>query len=115
MSAAPVFPNKSANAIAYYDKSLKYPNSEDLNAKGYAQYRIGVLYEKLDDMPKAIEAYELAHNQYQGTEWAGRAEQNINDINKRMLMRDEFEQRGLLPEKPDSSAVSSTPSDTTEN
>jgi len=103
------------NAIDYYDKSIKYPNSEDLNAKGYAQYRIGVLYEKLDEMPKALEAYELAQNQYLGTEWAGRAEQNISDINKRVQLRNEYELRDLLPEQPDSVAVPTTPSDTTEN
>jgi tetratricopeptide (TPR) repeat protein len=89
--------NDYKTAISYYNKSIQYPNSDDLDAKSFAQYKIGTLYEKMKDYPKAIEAYETALNTYQGTEWALRAEQNILDIQERMRRRAEYQQSGMLP------------------
>ena len=89
--------NDYKTAINYYTKSIQYPNSDDLEAKSFAQYKIGKLFEKLKDYPKAIEAYETTLNTYQGTEWALRAEQSILDIQQRMRRRMEYEQSGMLP------------------
>lgn len=90
--------NDYKTAINYYNKSIQYPNSDDLNAKSFAQFKIGTLHEKLKDNLKAIEAYETAINAYQGSEWALRAEQNILDIRERERRRLEYQQQGLLPE-----------------
>lgn len=89
--------NDYKTAINYYTKSIQYPNSDDLDAKSFAQYKIGKLFEKLKDYPQAIEAYESALNTYQGTEWALRAEQSILDIRERMRRRAEYEESGMLP------------------
>lgn len=89
--------NDYKTAINYYAKSIQYPNSDDLDAKSFAQFKIGTLYEEMKDYPKAIEAYETALNTYQGTEWALRAEQNILDIRERMRRRAEYQQSGMLP------------------
>jgi tetratricopeptide (TPR) repeat protein len=90
--------NDYKTAINYFKRAIDYPNSDDQNAKSFAQFKIGTLYEKMKDYPKAIEAYESTLNTYQGTEWALRAEQNILDIRERIQRRMEYEQSGMLPE-----------------
>lgn len=100
-------------AIKYYNKAINYPNSEEQAAKSFAQYKIGTLYEKLDENSKAIEAYETALNSYQGTEWALRSEQNILDIQERMRRRAEYEESGMLPSEPASSQEPEVPIETT--
>jgi tetratricopeptide (TPR) repeat protein len=89
--------NDYKTAVTYYTRAINYPNSDDQNAKSFAQFKIGTLYEKMKDYPKAIEAYESTLNSYQGTEWALRAEQNILDIQDRIRRRMEYEQSGMLP------------------
>ncbi|MGH1362344.1 MAG: tetratricopeptide repeat protein [Calditrichia bacterium] len=84
-------------AINYFDKAIKYPNSEDLSAKGYAQFKIGQVHERLRNYNEAITAYKGTMSTYSETEWANKAEENIASIEDRVRMRREFEQDGLLP------------------
>lgn len=79
-------------AIDYYTKSIDYPNSDDLVAKSLAQYRIGKLYEKLDDFSMAIKAHQTTMNRFSGTEWALRSEQSLGDIRTRVDRRNEYQQ-----------------------
>ncbi len=94
------------HAIEYYQKAVQYPNSQDSLAKGYAQFKIGTLYEKLHNYPKAIEAYQNALNFYGHTTWGSRAETALNDLKARLQMRLEYEQSGSITAKPDTSAPS---------
>lgn len=86
-------------AIEYYQKAIDYPSSKDAVAKSFAQFKIGALYEKMEAFPKAIEAYQLAINGYNGTEWSLRAEQNIYDLNVKIQRREAYKQSGLLPDE----------------
>ena len=79
-------------AIDYYTKSIDYPNSDDLVAKSLAQYRIGKLYEKLDDFSSAITAHQKTMNKFSGTEWALRSEQSLGDIQTKVDRRLEYQQ-----------------------
>ncbi len=85
-------------AIDYYKKSIEYPNSENMTAKGFAQYQIGSLYESMADFTKALKAYETTRDNYTGTEWATRAEESIIALNQRIQRRNEYQQSGLLPD-----------------
>lgn len=84
------------HAISYYQKAIEYPNSQDSTAKGYAQYKIGTLYEKLRDYPKAIEAYQNTINHFGTTEWAARAEAALQDLKSRLQMRMEYERTSSI-------------------
>lgn len=101
-------------AISYYQKAIQYPNSDDVQAKSYAQYKIGTLYERLDSTVKALEAYELAQNSYPGTEWALRAAQSISEINQYSRRRLELQQSGLLPDSTNVPQQKAAPRDTTD-
>jgi len=57
-------------AIGYYEKAIDYPNSEDKLAKSYAQYKVGTLYEKLDNYDKALKAYQKTSDDYPTQQWA---------------------------------------------
>ncbi len=81
-------------AINYYNKSIGYPNSDDLIAKSLAQHKIGTLYEKLDDFSNAITAHQKTIETYSGTEWALRSEQSIAEIQTKVDRRLEYEQSG---------------------
>lgn len=71
-------------AIQYLEKAIKYPNSQDKQAKGYAQYKIGTLYEQMRNYAKAIEAYQNTINGYGDTEWAPMAEARIGKIREKV-------------------------------
>ncbi|RMH78400.1 MAG: hypothetical protein D6681_20105 [Calditrichaeota bacterium] len=95
-------------AIDYYTKALEYPNSKDMNAKGYAQYKIGTLYERMKQYDKAVEAYKATVGVFEGTEWAVRAEQQIAEVQTRLERRAQYERERLLPtESPISSETDS--------
>lgn len=67
-------------AIGYYEKAIKYQNSDDEKAKGYAQYKIGELYENLGEFDRALEAYEKTTANYQGVGWDILASEKIGII-----------------------------------
>ena len=92
--------NDYQKAISYLEKAISYPNSEDVQAKSYAQFKIGTLYEKLGDFEKAIGAYENALNNFPGSEWALRSEQNIGDLRVKLQRRADYQQGGLMPDAP---------------
>ena len=81
-------------AIAYYQKAIDYPNSDDKVAKGYAQFKIGTLYERLKDYQHAIEAYERTINYNPNTEWRVRAEQAIENLRQRLELRAQYQATG---------------------
>ncbi len=97
-------------AISYYKKAISYPNSEDIEAKSYAQYMIGTLHEKLEQNDKAMEAYQLAQTVYQGSEWSLRAEQNIADLQVKLQRRAEYQDSGMLPDTPPADTLNTSPS-----
>ncbi len=93
------------HAIEYYQKAIEYPNSQDSTAKGYAQYKIGQLYEKLRNYPKAIEAYQNTINQFGTTQWAAQAEAALQDLKSRLQMRIEYEQTRSISAPRDTTAA----------
>ena len=64
-------------AIEYYQKAINYPNSNDLNAKAYAQLRIGELYLQMGKFKDAILAFKATTTSFPGTEWAKIAEERL--------------------------------------
>ncbi len=84
-------------AIDYYKKAIDYPNSNDNEAKSFAQYKIGVLLEKLDDNQQAMQAYQNTMTVYEGSEWAAKAEQSIAALRIKLERRAEYQESGLLP------------------
>jgi tetratricopeptide (TPR) repeat protein len=72
--------NDYEKAIEYYRKAINYPNSDDTNAKAYAQYRIGELYVTLLKFKDATLAFEATINSFPGTQWATLAQQRIDEM-----------------------------------
>ena len=85
-------------AIEYYQKAIEYPNSENIAAKGYAQYKIGQLYERMSQFDKALQSYQAASAQFSGSEWALRAEERYAALNQRIERRNNLLENGLLPD-----------------
>jgi tetratricopeptide (TPR) repeat protein len=67
-------------AIDFYQKAVKYPNSEDIEAKSYAQFRAGELYLKLAQYEDAALAYQATLYKFPNTEWAQMAETRIGEL-----------------------------------
>ncbi len=67
-------------AIDYYQKAVKYPNSDDKIAKSYAQFRIGELQFKLKNYKDAALAYQSTIYKYPDSEWAQMAGTRIEEI-----------------------------------
>ncbi|MBN2367165.1 MAG: tetratricopeptide repeat protein [Calditrichaeota bacterium] len=67
-------------ALTYYQKAVSYPNSENVEAKSYAQFQIGELHQKLGHPEDAALAYQSAIFHYPGTEWATLAQQRIQEL-----------------------------------
>jgi len=67
-------------AIQYYQKAIAYPNSDDREAKAYAQYRIGELYLLLKKFKDAAMAYKNTKFLYPNTIWAQTAEQRLTEM-----------------------------------
>lgn len=62
-------------AIEYYQKAIDYPSSDDHRAKSYAQYKVGTLYERMNDFDKALEAYQRTASVYPEQQWAALAQE----------------------------------------
>ena len=54
-------------SIGYYEKANRYEDSDDMNAKAEAIYRLGMVEAKMGDMSNAILYYETVSNQYPNT------------------------------------------------
>ncbi len=67
-------------AIDYYQKSIDYPNSEDPQAKSYAQFQIGELELKLEQPEQAALAFQSTIYKFPNTEWATLAQQRIEQM-----------------------------------
>ncbi len=67
-------------AIEYYKKAIDYPNSDDAEAKSYAQFQIGELEMKMDNYDQAALAYQSTMYRFSGTEWAQLAEQRMDQM-----------------------------------
>jgi len=67
-------------AIEYYKKAVDYPNSDDAEAKSYAQFQVGELEMKLANFDQAALAYQSTMYRFSGTEWAQLAEQRIDQM-----------------------------------
>lgn len=77
--------NDFKTALSYYKKAIDYPNSDDKRAKGFAQYRIGELYEEqFQDYDKAIEAFQETKTLYPDEDWALLADEKIGIIQARV-------------------------------
>ncbi len=85
-------------AIEYYQKAIAYPNSKNIAAKGYAQYKIGQIYEQISQYDKALQSYQATSTQYAGSEWALRAEESYAALNQRIERRNNMLENGLLPD-----------------
>ncbi len=67
-------------AVEYYQKAIDYPNSNDLDAKAYAQLRIGELYIQMGRFKDAILAFKATTTSFPGTEWAKVAEERLQEF-----------------------------------
>ncbi|MEJ2634587.1 MAG: tetratricopeptide repeat protein [Calditrichia bacterium] len=67
-------------AIDYYQKSVNYPNSDDRQAKAYAQYRIGELYVNMLKFKEAILAFNATETSFPQTDWARKAGQRLQEM-----------------------------------
>lgn len=67
-------------AIEYYRKGIHYPNSNDKEAKSYAQYRIGELYISLLEFKKATLAFVATTHDFPETKWAQAAELRLTEM-----------------------------------
>lgn len=82
-------------AIGYYKKAIDYPNSEDKFAKSYAQYKVGILYEKLNDYDKALTAYQKTSDQYPTQQWALLANEKSGILKLKIERMKIYESRGI--------------------
>jgi pentatricopeptide repeat protein len=64
-------------AIDYYQKAVTYPNSDDVYAKSYAQFKIGELQLRMMQFKEAALAYQATVLNYPETEWADKAKGRI--------------------------------------
>ncbi|HQU71628.1 MAG TPA: tetratricopeptide repeat protein [Calditrichia bacterium] len=85
-------------AITYYKKSIDYPNSADVEAKGFAQYKIGALNERLERFQDALKAYETAINAYSESSWSSRAGEQISGMREKLQRRENYRLEGMLPD-----------------
>ncbi len=69
-------------AISYYQKAVKYPNSDDVEAKSYAQFQIGELQMKLGHAEDAALAYQSTSYNFPNTEWATMAQQRMQELQR---------------------------------
>lgn len=67
-------------AIDYYQKAINYPNSDDVRAKSFAQFKIGELNLNMAQYKDAALAYQATVYNYPGTEWADKASQRIDEL-----------------------------------
>lgn len=67
-------------AISFYEKAVNYPNSDDVNAKAYAQYRIAELQLALMNFKDAALSYQMVINNFPDTEWATRAKTRMEEF-----------------------------------
>ncbi len=88
-------------AIQYYEKAIAYPNSDDREAKAYAQYRIGELYLLLKKFKDAAMAFKNTKFLYPNTTWAQTAEQRLTEMRQAV--------NSVLNEMKESQAPSTTP------
>jgi tetratricopeptide (TPR) repeat protein len=97
-------------ALSYYQKAVDYPNSDDPQAKSYAQFQIGELYAKLGKYQEAGLAYQSAVYKYHGTEWAQLAQQRFDQLRQEGQIT-------LSPIQPEQKPITpvSQPSDTTKS
>jgi len=98
-------------AIQYYQKAIDYPNSKDAFEKGYAQFKIGVLYEEMRDYQKAIAAFQNTINNFGDTEWAKKAEAEIEKIRTKLNQITQI--RETTPGEVPADTTTAQPPDTT--
>ncbi len=67
-------------AIDYYQKAINYPNSDDIKAKSFAQFKIGELNLNMAQYKDAALAYQATVYNYPSTEWADKASQRIDEL-----------------------------------
>jgi outer membrane protein assembly factor BamD (BamD/ComL family) len=67
-------------ALDFYKKAVKYPNSEDMEAKAFAQYRIGEVHIDLWEFKDAVAAFQETVATYPDTRWAKLAEQRLMEF-----------------------------------
>jgi outer membrane protein assembly factor BamD (BamD/ComL family) len=54
-------------AMGYYERANRYEDSEDMNARAEAVYRLGMVEAKMGNMNNAVLYYETVSNQYPDT------------------------------------------------
>lgn len=97
-------------AIELYNKAIQYPNSEDQNAKAYAQYRIGELYIDLGEFKEAAAALQATKLHYPNTVWAQRAEQRLQEFQSAVsTVLEEIKSETGIPPAPESTPPAETP------
>lgn len=71
-------------AIEYFRKAIDYPNSEDKQAKSYAQYKVGTLFERLNDLEQALKSYQKTTEEYPDQQWAALAQEKTGIVQSKM-------------------------------
>lgn len=67
-------------AIDYYEKAVSYPNSDDQEAKSFAQYKIGEIYLKLGRFGDAAVALKTTADTYPETKWAVESRKQLQEM-----------------------------------
>ena len=104
-------------AIEFYQKAIYYPNSNDKEAKAYAQYRIGELNIATHNFKDAVLAFKATIHNYPETKWAQLAKQRLEEFHQALLnvlnestsdTQPQIEEEKIT-EIPDSTSKSKTP------
>ena len=66
-------------AIRYYERTNRYEDSEDINAKAESVYRLGMVNAKMGNLNDATLYYETAANQYVNTPFGVLAKVKLQD------------------------------------
>jgi tetratricopeptide (TPR) repeat protein len=100
-------------AMGYYRKAVKYPNSDDVQAKSYAQFRIGELHLQLNQFEDAALAYQSTAYNYPETQWGQLAEQKIQELRQSgQTDISPIKSKEVEPKPAESQAPAAAPSDT---
>ena len=78
-------------AINYLQQGIAYPNSDDKSAKSLAQYKIGILYDKMNEYSKAIDAFQKTITNYPETKWANAAQTKMTEVKEKMARHSQLD------------------------
>ncbi len=85
-------------AIKYLQQGIAYPNSDDKTAKSLAQYKIGILFDKMNEYAKAIDAFQKTITNYPETKWANAAQAKMTEVKAKMERHSQLNHSQAAPQ-----------------